>query len=403
MDQPRPEVERVKSGRSTPLAVGLAAIALTALLIWKPWDAPRPTVPASPAAAVATPTATSPSPRPSGEPSAQPRPLPTPDIGGVTPITEFALVQRPGEAFVSCSYSRLRDGRRFLRSLEIQPPVVPSLQRGDPRDIRQVAWHVELQENRLDRLFDREWVRVAESRSQQGAVSSSRPTSFGPLTMDYGASRDQETSVFRVVVVVEWLTRNLELAGRGSVLAPSYLEASDPVTEIRTEGCRAVRETGRGSQPVPEVADVAVTFASTPVTCVYGGTVDVTRRLTAMVVPPPSVDVRDAVASQIRYVGWWFTVESGTPRPNAVDGEELEWERSYQGPPIINDSDPPTAFDPFPVPIPLGDARATDRFRVTVVVEWYGPATTPVDHVEVLAEDYLVAGERQKVGCPGTI
>jgi hypothetical protein len=245
MEQPRPDVEKVTSGRRTPLAVGLIVIVIVGVLVWRPWHTePRPAIaqPTTPVAASPTQTASQPtaSPTPRPAPTAIPS-VPPPDLGPAGPITEFALVQQPGRALVHCEYGPLRQGRRHLRSLVVEPPLVPPLDRGDSNDIRHVSWHVELQSNRLEWLFERDWRPAAASRSQQTGVSTSRPAQFTSLEIDYRAARDEETAIFRVLVVVEWRTRNLELAGRGEVIAPSYLQANDPVSEIHSEGCRAVR------------------------------------------------------------------------------------------------------------------------------------------------------------------
>ncbi len=145
-------------------------------------------------------------------------------------------------SLVACRYSRLTDGRRYFRGLEVQPPTVTAFNDDEGAlDVRSVAWRVEVQQNRLESVFDRDWITVARSRRQVAVPARGTAAAFRPLAVEHRVTRDDATSVLRAVVIVEWYTRNLELAGRVESVANSYLEARDSLSDIRPEGCRGVR------------------------------------------------------------------------------------------------------------------------------------------------------------------
>ena len=246
MDQPRPTVERVPSRRSVPTAVGLIAVLLTGLLIWQPWeDRPAaPETPAVPPVAIGSPSPSemaSPTASHGAGPSSPPRPLPSPDLGPLQQAGDFALAPRPGSALVQCAYSRLLGGRRYFRELEVQPPMVSAYNDAEGAlDVRSVAWRVELQSSQPENRLDLDWITVARSR-RQVATATGPTINLYPLSIAYRMPRDEATSVLRALVIVEWYTRNLELAGRVERIADSYLEANDRISELRREGCRAVR------------------------------------------------------------------------------------------------------------------------------------------------------------------
>ena len=248
MDQPRPTVERVPSRRSVPTVVGLIAVLLTGLLAWQGFEDRSITseTPALPPVAIGSPSPgemASPTTSQGADPSAQPRSLPSPDIGPLERAGDFALAPRPGSALVQCTYSRLRDGRRYFRELEVQPPLVSAYNDAEGAlDVRSIAWRVELQSTQSENVFDQDWITVARSR-RQVATATGPTINLYPLSIAYRVPRGDATSILRALVIVEWYTRNLELAGRVEQVADSYREANDPLSEVRPEGCRAARLT----------------------------------------------------------------------------------------------------------------------------------------------------------------
>ncbi len=236
--------------------VGALALAFVGLLVWKPWDSPgpepsvlavapsstpRPTdgsevpLPASPG----TPATIQPGGTASPLPTNGPPALPPPDLAPLEPAGEFGLGDV--EANVHCLYGPKSEGRRFLQSLEILPPLAYVT---NPRDevshLESMGWRAELQMNRLDTLFDSEWETVARSRRQIARAINDQPADFKPLTLALNAQQAQPSAVFRVLVVVEWYTRNVELAGRGELIATRYAQGAS-LTDLRPEGCHGVR------------------------------------------------------------------------------------------------------------------------------------------------------------------
>lgn len=242
---PQPTTEPVRVRRDRPLAVGLVVVAIVVVLVAKPWDAPSPG--ASPLAAIASasPSATAiPTPLPTNQPTpaTTPAPLPTPDIAPLGPVGEFALSAPPDAAFARCTYTRARGGVRYLRDVEVLPPRVTLDPDARTHDIRRISWRFELEMNRQERVFDRDWEAVDESRRQSAPTVAGRPANLSPLSLRYqSAGEIEQTSVFRVRVIVEWYTRNLELAGRADVVANRYQEGRDERLDSWPMYCSGVR------------------------------------------------------------------------------------------------------------------------------------------------------------------
>ena len=128
-----------------------------------------------------------------------------------------------------------------MRSLEVLPPFVTvTNRRTEVSDLEAMVWRVELQANRLETLFDSEWETVARSPQQRARAIPDQPAAFQPLSMALNSEQTGPSAVYRVLVIVEWYTRNEELAGRGQMVATSYADGQRS-TATRREGCHGVR------------------------------------------------------------------------------------------------------------------------------------------------------------------
>jgi len=255
VDGDLPKTERVTTGRRGPLAVGLIAVVLVAVLIWKPWDSPTSAGPSPSAVAVLpTPTVT-PSPSATSSPTATtgttatpappatpqlepfPTPQPTPSPPRATVDIEVGTVLHPGEAFVTCSYRRDADGGTVLARVLVGPPLVQLRPDFAERGVRRVAWRVELQVNELETVFSASWKPVATSPRQFAPDLSEAPLTFRQIDLGYDQSPPGPTSVVRVVVVVDWFGAHRALLGSRSVVATTY--GVGLTSPIIPEGCLA--------------------------------------------------------------------------------------------------------------------------------------------------------------------
>ena len=151
--------------------------------------------------------------------------LPTPDIGPLGPVGNYSIEFVSDVAMARCEFGRQRRGQRHLAGIEVQPPVVlVNYSEADIQDIRTVGWSFQLEKNSQQAMFSREWETVARSRRQTTAAIDGRPTSFSPLSLVYDGSGDDKTAVYRARVIVEWFTRNLELAGSVELVLTNYQE-----------------------------------------------------------------------------------------------------------------------------------------------------------------------------------
>jgi hypothetical protein len=229
----QPTTEKVPARSGVPILVAVAALAFVGLLVARPWDrvntgasttaSPQPGAGAIAAPGGSGPAATGP------QTLVVPFVLPSPDVGPPAPIGEFTLSSAPDEALAKCDYGRPRRGQARLAGIEVQPPIVLLDAGSSVTDIRRIGWWFEVEMKRAERLFDSEWQNVGRSRAQAVGAVSGQPARFTPLTFAFDTSDLPTTGVYRVRVIVEWYTRNVELAGRAEIIANRYQEADDPL------------------------------------------------------------------------------------------------------------------------------------------------------------------------------
>lgn len=233
--------ERVPHKRWAPIVAGVLAVAVVVVLVAQPWgsDSARPAGPALP-----SPPATRSA---AGLSSVAPTPrlLPTPDSAPLGPIGNYSIEFVSQTAMASCDYARPRRGERHLAGIQVEAPVVlVNYSEADLGNIRSVGWSFELEMSRQETVFTREWETVARSRRQTTAAIDGRPTAFTSLRLLYDARGDDPTAVFRARVIVEWLTRNLELAGSVELVLTTYREGDGENDGTWSSYCSGARPTG---------------------------------------------------------------------------------------------------------------------------------------------------------------
>lgn len=241
---PRPPTERVPARRTTPLLVGLAALIALGVFVARPWDdhSPQPSLVAlATAAPSSAPTSTpAETPVPTPTPTAPPPILPPPDFGTQTPPGSVSLSTEPGSPDVICGYGRVRQGARRLVSIEVRPPLVLLDESASATDIDRVGWRFQVETNVEQGVFERDWQYVGASRSQATRTADGRPAAFTPIQMTIRADELKGTDVFRVRLVVEWFTRNLEPAGSAEIVATRYQLARAAADEPSLPYCTGV-------------------------------------------------------------------------------------------------------------------------------------------------------------------
>ena len=227
----QPTMQKVPAQRGMGLIVGLAALAVLGVLVVRPWDSqgPQASLVGQAQASPFRPTAaTIPSAQP---PATPPRAFPTPDIAPLGPLGDVALLTGADQALVQCHYGPERRGTRRLVSVEVLSPVVMLDPGASETHIKRIGWWFELELNHAQNVFDRAWQRVGRSRSQSAPAVHRQPARFTPLTLPNNLPDIDDNAVFRVRVIVEWYTRNVELAGRAEIVANRYQEAGNELID----------------------------------------------------------------------------------------------------------------------------------------------------------------------------
>ena len=234
-------IERVRSGRRAALIVLVGAIVVVGTLIWKPWDArssapAASTRPTQPVVAVTTPLATSlPSVTP---PPVTPEPTATDNgqqvIAAPDNLGSIAFYPNEGPAGWCIYKAANKKAPLTLAVIVVEPPVVIV---GDTTGgrLRAVRWHVELQTNTQDKLFESEWIQASNSESKVIEVNQ-----FGfvkPISVAVPAA--PAITVFRASMVIDWLGRGSTVLATQTVLPAAYgvLGASGSATQ--PGGCPA--------------------------------------------------------------------------------------------------------------------------------------------------------------------
>lgn len=238
-----PTTERVPSGRRGAALVAVGLVAVLAVLIARPWDLrpspspvavvdpTRPAVPPSPPLATAT---------PQGAESHPTFVLPSPDIAPPGAGGEAAIVAPLDVAVVQCDYRRSRGERRELAALEVQPPLVLLDPDASTTHISRIGWRFDVETNLLQHIFERQWRPIHQSAWQVAPANATRPAAFNPLRSRFGDGAVEDTTAVRVRIVVEWYTRNDEVAGRAELMPHTYREANAEFDGEWSPFCRAV-------------------------------------------------------------------------------------------------------------------------------------------------------------------
>lgn len=239
-----PPTERVPGGRGKPLLVTLAVVAALAVFVAQPWQdqasSPSPVALASasqPASPGATPLPTN---VPTPTPTAPPPVLPSPDLGPLSAPGEVALSAEPGTPVVRCSYGRRHHGVRRLVAVMVSPPIVTLDPESDATDISHVAWRFVLETNEQQHILDADWLPAGASRTQAAGTAQGRAAPFTSLSLRTRTQDMPDTVVYRVRVVVEWFTRNIELAGHAELLAAPYQAANATPDDSQWPYCAGV-------------------------------------------------------------------------------------------------------------------------------------------------------------------
>jgi hypothetical protein len=143
-------------------------------------------------------------------------------------------------AVVQCDYRRSRGAPRQLAALEVQPPVVLLDRDASTTHISRIGWRFDVETNLLQHIFERQWRPIHQSAWQVAPANTTRPAAFNPLRSRFGDGSVELTTAVRVRIVVEWYTRNDEVAGRAELMPHTYREADAEFDGQWSPFCRAV-------------------------------------------------------------------------------------------------------------------------------------------------------------------
>ncbi len=239
-DEPRAELstERVRSGRRAAIVVAGLAVVVVGTLVWKPWDSAAPAAtrrPTLPAVALASPSA-GPSPVITPVPAT---PVPTTDasqqvIAAPDNLGSIRFYPNEGPAGWCIYKAANRKAPLTLSVIVVEPPVViVGDSAGDT--LRAVRWHIELETNTQDKLFESEWLHSSESEAKMIDVGQ-----FGfvkPISIAVPAAHS--ITVFRAPMVIEWLGHGATVLATQRVVPAAYGMLGAPGWAPQPGGCPA--------------------------------------------------------------------------------------------------------------------------------------------------------------------
>lgn len=239
--------ERVPGGRRAALVAVVAALAVVGALVWRPWDSPttRPSpapLATAPLIAVATANPALPSaapPGPSGAAGAGPE-IPIGPIlfdapGGLGSVAVF--VDEGPVAW--CIYrDKPRQDRLSLAIIVVEPPVVlPEQQALSAGSLHAASWHVELESNSQDKIFEAAWQPSATSEAARVDLERGQYGFVKPISIKVPAA--DSLTVYRTPILVDWLGKGDEVLAEQLVQPATYGTLGAPSAEPAPGGCPA--------------------------------------------------------------------------------------------------------------------------------------------------------------------
>jgi len=247
--------QRVPAGRRTALVIGAIAVVVIGTLAWKPWEegAPASQSPPSPAFAADVPSAPPtplnlavPPPASPLEPTvpvsgatASPGPTPTPEVGphfvpAPQNLGSVSFVSNEGPPAWCIYRSPAGRARRSLSIIVVEPPII-LIDPGAMTQLHGVRWHVDLETNAQDKLFEAEWRVLRESSAD--AINAHQFGFTKPLSVR--VPKGDSIAIYRAPIVVDWLGQGDELLATQRVVPGDYgaLGGADLVPQ--SAGCPA--------------------------------------------------------------------------------------------------------------------------------------------------------------------
>ena len=121
-----------------------------------------------------------------------------------------------------------------LSVIVVEPPVVIV---GDSADVtlRAVRWHVELETNTQDKLFESEWTHASDSEAK--AIDVDQFGFVKPITVTVPAA--SSVTLFRAPMIIDWLGHAPTVLATQRVLPATYGVLGAPGSPTQSEGCLA--------------------------------------------------------------------------------------------------------------------------------------------------------------------
>ena len=227
--------ERVRGGRRAAFIAGVVAVVVIGTLVWKPWDNGLPAAsprPALPVVALATPT-TVPTPL---------TPVPaTPFRNDDQQVVEApdnlgSVAFYPNEGPAGwCIYKAANEKAPLTLSVIVVEPPVIIVGDSTGAGLRAVRWHIELETNTQDKLFESEWIPAFDSEAKMINVDQ-----FGftkPISVAVPAAAS--ITVFRAPMVIDWLGHGTTVLATQRVLPAAYGVLGAPGSATQPGGCPA--------------------------------------------------------------------------------------------------------------------------------------------------------------------
>jgi hypothetical protein len=152
------------------------------------------------------------------------------DIGSVS----FSYNRGPA---VWCVYSTNRKRPR-LQTVVVEPPLVFTGPRSAQADLRAVRWHVQLETNTQDKLFEAEWASSVKSATQRVPVKDAAVDAFTTIALAVPAA--DSITIFRTALIVEWLDAEAREIATQLLLPRSYSALGGVAFGDAPGGCPAV-------------------------------------------------------------------------------------------------------------------------------------------------------------------
>jgi hypothetical protein len=118
----------------------------------------------------------------------------------------------------------------------VDGPIITPLDGAAANGLGYVTWSAVLESQRLSKVFEDDWQPEDTSALHMSTINGTKPVSFKPDSFKPDTKDFAPDSIFRVRVIVDWMTTSGVRLEEDSIIGAAYQGASKS-NALETDGC----------------------------------------------------------------------------------------------------------------------------------------------------------------------